>query len=372
MNSQSSSRLTRQPFKFLYGTFLIITLPIRLMFILLYYIPCPLRQNPRWTYHQAIGLEIFLIWWKYTNAVHYRTSKSLAPGSLKDRFIVIPPSSTKPSIYRGIIDDSIVRPVTIGAAWYPARYSHTHQGEVSQRITIHFHGGAYVLGGCREMESGWGPVVLAKHMKGPVLQVQYRLSVEEESYFPAALQDGLTTYSYVLTELGVAPENVVLSGESAGANLVLAMIRYLTDEGKGTLPLPRAGFLWSPWVYLAPDQRTLDAHPNAKTDYMKGSLLEWGAERFTPPGWDRSHPYISPLGNGFKSPVPMFIQSGMLEVLHDDHVRFAESMREKGTEVEFLEIKDAPHDTFGAGIILGFVKEAEDAAAKAAKFVEDR
>jgi len=221
------------------------------------------------------------------------------------------------------------------------------------------------------MESGWGPEVLAKHMKGPVLQVQYRLSVEEAAYFPAALQDGLTAYSYVLTELGVAPQNVVLSGESAGSHLVLAMIRYLSGEGKGALPLPRAGLLWSPWVNLVPNQLTLDEHPSAKTDYMLGSILEWGAERFTPPGWDRGNPYLSPLGNEFQSPVPLFIQTGTAEVLYADHVSFAKSMEEKGNEVELLEIKDAPHDTFGAGIFLGFIKEANDAAAQATRFVEN-
>jgi hypothetical protein len=39
--------------------------------------------------------------------------------------------------------------------------------------------------------------------------------------------------------------------------------------------------------------------------------------------------------------------------LHDDYVTFAKAMKEKGTEIEFLEINDEPHDTFGAGIILG-------------------
>ena len=48
-----------------------------------------------------------------------------------------------------------------------------------------------------------------------------------------------------------------------------------------------------------------------------------------------------------------------------------ESHEEQGTQVEFLEIKAVPYDSFGVGIILGFVKEAEDAAAKATKFVEN-
>ncbi|EPE35383.1 alpha/beta-Hydrolase [Glarea lozoyensis ATCC 20868] len=369
MEAQNYGRLTRQPYKFLYGTFLIITLPLQILYIFLYRKPKHLRQHPRWTYLQATGLDIFLIWWKYTSTVRYVTPKSLKPGFLKDRFIVISPPSTTPSIYRGIVDDAVVRPSTIGAAWYPAVYTPGSTGGLAQQITIHFHGGAYVLGGCRPLESGWGPEVLAKHMKGPVLQVQYRLSVEKDAHFPAALQDGLTAYHYVLNHLKVGPENVILSGESAGANIVLAMIRYLSEDGKGLLPSPRAGLLWSPWVDLTLNHLTLDSHPRANTDYMKGSLLEWGASSFTPPGGDRSHPYISFLGHEFKSQVPLFIQTGTAEVLYDDHVKFASSMKAMGTEVELMEIKDAPHDTFGAGIILGWVKEAEAAVSNAVAFV---
>jgi acetyl esterase/lipase len=341
------------------------------MYILLYYVPKSLRQHRHWNYTRAVGLEIFLIWWKYAVRVRYHTTKSLRPGLLlRDRFVVIPPCATNPSIYNGILNDEVVRPVTIGAAWYPSTYVPNHAGEPVKRVVLHFHGGVYVLGGCRPTECGWGPVVLAKHMKASVLQVQYRLSVREDCYFPAALQDGFTAYSYVLNDLKVAPENIVLSGESAGAHLLLGMIRYLSEDGKGLLPLPRAGLLWSPWVDLASDLLTLDTHPNAKNDYLVASLVEWGASRFTPPGFDRSHPYITFLGNEFTSPVPLFVQTGTAEVLYNDHVEFSKAMEEKGTEVEFLEIKDAPHDTFGAGIILGWVKEAEAAAAQAAKFVE--
>lgn len=153
---------------------------------------------------------------------------------------------------------------------------------------------------------GGVPKFLHAIMKGPVLQVQYRLSIEKDSYFPAALQGGLTACAYLLNELRVSPDNVVLSSESAGANLVLAMIRFLIEEGKGTLPLLRAGLLWSPWVNLVPNQLVLDAHTRAKADYMKGSILEWGATLFTPPGGDRRNPYISPLLHPFKSPVPSF------------------------------------------------------------------
>lgn len=235
---QEASRLTRQPFKFLYTTFTITTLPLRILAILLYYIPRFNRQHPKWTYHQAVGKSIFSIWWHYTTTVQFHTSKSLKPGSEKDRFVVIHPACTYPSPYRGIIDSNpAIRPVTIGSVWFT---SPPPAGETPKMVVIHFHGGTYVLDGARQMESGWGPEVLSKYMGCPVLQVQYRLSIEENSCFPAAIQDGITAYAYVLNNLEVKPENVVLSGESAGGNLVLAILRYLSEDGEGALPLPRA------------------------------------------------------------------------------------------------------------------------------------
>jgi acetyl esterase/lipase len=98
--------------------------------------------------------------------------------------------------------------------------------------------------------------------------------------------------------------------------------------------------------------------------------VEWSAERYTPPELDSGNPYISPLGNEFESKVPIFLQTGTAEVLYDDHLRFAKDMRGKGTRLDLLEIENAPHDTFGAGIIFGFAKEAEDAAEKAVVLAE--
>ncbi|BCS00925.1 uncharacterized protein AKAW2_51266A [Aspergillus luchuensis] len=80
---------------------------------------------------------------------------------------------------------------------------------------------------------------------------QYRLSMEENASFPAALKDGITACVYILENLGLEPQNIILSGDLAGGNLVLSMIRYLVEEKKnGTeaLPLPAAALLWSPWL----------------------------------------------------------------------------------------------------------------------------
>jgi hypothetical protein len=190
-----SSLLTRQPFKFIYTAFILSTLPLRLLSIFIYFIPRSLRQRLTWTYHQAVGTRVFALWWDYATAVEHHTAKSLAPGAEKDR--------------------------------------------------------AFVLGGARPLEGGWGPELLSHRMACPVLTPQYCLAVEDHASFPATLQDAITAYAHVVHVLGVSTEHVVLSGDSAGGNLALALLRYLHEDARPALALPRAALLWSPWLDLA-------------------------------------------------------------------------------------------------------------------------
>lgn len=368
MSSRSpSSLLTRQPGKGLWTFATLATLPARLVFVLIYNLFPFLRAHPKWTYHQAVGKAVFAMWWNYASTVEFRPAKSLEPGSDGTRFVVMKPASS--DIYQGMMaSNPAVCPATVGGMWYPRAYDHAT--DAGKKIAIHFHGGAYVLGGCRPMEGGFGPLVLANQLDGFVLQPQYRLAMDDATCFPAPIQDGLTSYAHLLA-LGVAPSDIVFSGESAGGNLVVAMIRHLVEQ-KGTLPLPSAVLLWSPWLDLANLPRALESQRKVSSDYLSADLLSWGARKYVPSGVSPKDPYISPLYGAFAIPVPVFLQVGGSEVFQDDIVKFYHQMRElKGNRVELVEIKDAPHDTFGAGAILGFVKEANDAATSASKFVKN-
>ncbi|KAI9039190.1 uncharacterized protein KD926_009824 [Aspergillus affinis] len=133
---------------------------------------------------------------RYATAVDFHTRKTLLPGSEGDRFAVIQPS-TPSFLYRNILlSNDQIHPLPVGAIWYIAPSIPLPSfSSPPARIVIHFHGGAYVLGGARQMESVWGPVVLSKALSCPVLQPHCRLSVAENASFPAALQDGITAYA---------------------------------------------------------------------------------------------------------------------------------------------------------------------------------
>jgi hypothetical protein len=81
-----------------------------------------------------------------------------------------------------------------------------------------------------------GPALLKR-----VLNVEYRLTravpiaPASINAFPAALLDGLSVVHYLVFSVGFHPRDVILSGDSAGGNLALAITRYLRDA-----PLPEA------------------------------------------------------------------------------------------------------------------------------------
>lgn len=272
----------------------------------------------------------------------------------------------KPESHSGIASDNWVQSIPIGGMRYPKLYE--PEIDTDKKIVLHFHGGAYVLGGVRPMEGGWGPEVLAKAIHGLVLCPQYRLSSQPNARFPAALQDSITAHQYLLSQGGPS-SRIVISGDSAGGNLALALLRYLGENGS-SLPLPSAALLWSPWLDLAADPYAVESHRNRKTDYLTPVLIEWGLRAYRPSFLEATHPYLTPLDNPFATKVPVFMQYGTAEVLLDEQRAFCSQMGEiAGNSLERLEIPCAPHDTFLGGQILGFEKEARDAAERANKFL---
>ena len=89
--------------------------------------------------------------------------------------------------------------------------------ERRQGVILYLHGGGYTCGDL-EYAKGFG-ATLAVQCGVRVFCVGYRLAPEHR--FPAALEDAMEAYRYLLNK-GYAPEHIALCGESAGGGLCLA------------------------------------------------------------------------------------------------------------------------------------------------------
>lgn len=189
---------------------------------------------------------------------------------------------------------------------------------------LHFHGGGYVLGSpqtTRSVVAG-----LARHTRLPVLTVDYRLAPEHP--FPAANDDSVTAYCWLL-EQGFAPGHVVISGDSAGGGLAMALLLSLRDRG---LPPPAGGVGISPFLDLTLSSASIDANM-AKDPQVSRAFLEAAVGYYLPVDVDPKTPLVSPLFADLAGLPPLLLQVGGDEALLDDSIRYGEAAALAGVDV---------------------------------------
>jgi acetyl esterase/lipase len=360
--------LTVHPIKAIYTVLAVLFEAARFPLWVIYYLPRFTRPHPQWTLSQTLRVHIVKAFLKVSSAVRVKTPLTLEQGKEGKRFVVLPPPA--PQTFLGPTIDREIKPQKVGSTWTPSPLQRSQVDECD--VVLHFHGGAYVIGDGRDVDIGFAAKTILKHAKVThVFTPQYRLASNEKGAFPAALQDAITAYHHLLTKLRVPPSKITISGDSAGGNLTLALLRYIHDYGAKTgLPWPGCVWLWSPWVDVTSglDGSKIARSPQYHSDYLSAGFGGWGAEAFSY-NKNPKDPYLSPIGNAFHSKSPMFIQTGRAEVLYDDNYEIAQQFMDKKTKVELVVKRNAPHDIILIGHILKFHVEAAESAKVAGDFL---
>ncbi|MFZ5921381.1 MAG: alpha/beta hydrolase [Chloroflexota bacterium] len=193
----------------------------------------------------------------------------------------------------------------------------------AQRVILYLHGGGYVSGSVAIHKLLC--VALAQATGTRVLLPEYRLAPENP--FPAALEDALSAYRWLLDQ-GVAPADIVIAGDSAGGGLSLAATLSLRGTGEA---LPAALVCLSPWADLTLSSASHRAKANADPVLYEKELRYW-ALSYTDEA-NLSNPMVSPVYANFHGFPPMLIQVGSEEILLDDAVAVAEKAKAAGVDV---------------------------------------
>jgi len=202
------------------------------------------------------------------------------------------------------------------------------------RHVLFLHGGGYVTGSPAIYRHFTWRIATAARAR--VAAIDYRLAPEHP--FPAALDDALAAYEWLLASSMADPRRTVVMGDSAGGGLALALSLKLRDAG---LELPAAAIALSPWTDLALTGASLSL--NVKSDPM---LHTADARLFADcylAGADPRNPYASPLYGNPAGLPPTLIHVGSDEILHDDAVRMAENLRAAGCRVQIEVWPRMPH-----------------------------
>ncbi len=224
-----------------------------------------------------------------------------------------------------------------------------------RRTVIHFHGGGYCLGSALMVRS-WA-AHLSSQAGCRVVLPEYRLAPEHP--YPAALEDARAVMTALSAE--AKPGRVVLSGDSAGGGLALALVLSLRDQGQD----PPAGcILLSPWLDLGRDRRAIPDLVRRDV-LLNPDWLEACARAYAdPPTWtDHS---VSPLRAEHSGLPPLLIQAAAGELLVPDAELLAASASAAGVEVTYTRWPRMWHDF---ALQPGLLAAADSALAQAGWFV---
>ena len=192
-----------------------------------------------------------------------------------------------------------------------------------EKAILYFHGGGYVTGSIEDHRMMCG--LLANSTEAKVLIPEYRLAPEHP--FPAALDDSLKVYQWLLDQ-GYLSKNIIVAGDSAGGGLSVATVLALKERSGS---LPAAVVCLSPWVDLTLKGQSHTTKAKAEAMLQTDVLREWALCYA-----DESNlinPLVSPIYGDFHGFPPLLIQVGSEEILLDDSIMLTEKARADGVDV---------------------------------------
>lgn len=203
----------------------------------------------------------------------------------------------------------------------------------SDGVVLYIHGGAFVFGSPRTHAAL--AAALAKRLGARVILPLYRLG--PEAPFPAAPQDIRMAWDGLLAQ-GIAADQIVVGGDSAGGALALGLLAELIADNAacplGTFclsPLTDMTYSGDSFTTNAASEAILAAHraDELRTYYLGSALPD--------------QPKASPLFADFNGAPSVWLTVGDTEILRDDSRRMAKRLEEQGVHVTFEERHDLPH-----------------------------
>ncbi|MEV4347826.1 alpha/beta hydrolase [Actinoplanes sp. NPDC049596] len=205
-------------------------------------------------------------------------------------------------------------------------------------LIVSFHGGGFFAG--TAAQNDWLNSHLAAWCPAVVVSVEYRLAPEHP--LPQPIEDGYDTVARLVEDAagwGVDPDAVTVMGESAGGTIAALLALRARKDG----PLIRAQVLNYPatdWTGTMTEYASIEA--NADNPTLSMSRLRTARKLSVPPGLDDRG--VSPVKfDSLAGLPPALVVTAGLDPLADHGRRYAERLREDGTDAHLICYPRATH-----------------------------
>ncbi len=198
--------------------------------------------------------------------------------------------------------------------------------DVATQMILHIHGGAFFLGSLNTHRALMTDLAACTQMQ--VVHIDYPLAPEHA--YPEAIDALLDVYQALLVQ-GIQPKDVIISGDSCGANLALALCLRLKQQPE---LMPSGLILMSPFLDLSLSGESI--RYNQKHDALLSvEALQAGIQHYLSDAIQADDPRVSPLFDDLNGLPPTLVQVGSKEILLDDANRFREKAEQAGVKINF-------------------------------------
>ena len=198
---------------------------------------------------------------------------------------------------------------------------------------MYFVGGGMVQGHPLESPLAWSMMQVTSM---PVFGVNFRKAITPETAFPAALQDAVSAFYYLIDQ-GFKPENICMMGDSGGGGIVTTTILYLRAY-KDRLAQPGSCILVSPFVDLVDDFHSDEDALNL--DLLNPSMCSIASTQYSTNRPDLRGTLLSPGRGNLSAPYTLeglphiLLCYGDAEIFMPGIRRLYNAVLEKGNRVE--------------------------------------
>lgn len=213
-------------------------------------------------------------------------------------------------------------------------------GSTTRGALLYIHGGGMIVSSIEDYDARC--MHYSSHTGLPVVSVDYPLA--PEAPYPAQIDDALTALSWMHAsagEMGWEPTRIGIGGDSAGGGLTAGAV--LKNRDTNRLPLACQML-----VYPMLDDTNVVPDPRFPKQFQMWTYVD------NRTGWDA---YLSGLANGADVPIyaaparatdlgglpPTYIDTGTLDIFHDEDIAYATKMIADGVSVEGHVWNGAPH-----------------------------
>jgi acetyl esterase/lipase len=226
-------------------------------------------------------------------------------------------------------------------------------------VLIYLHGGGWSIGSPRTHER------LARQLcvgaGAVVVNVEYRLAPEFP--FPTPVHDCVVAARWTDAHIGAYggdPSRLAIGGDSAGANLSMAVANALADEIQF-----RAALLFYGGLDLSLDLGDYGTDPSAEDPILTRRMMDLMIGAYLGHGADPKDPQISVLHADLRRFPPACVIVGTADVLLSQSLALHEKLRSLGRSSVLHQYADMPH----AFVQLPGLREADEAVATACEFL---